>query len=1048
MKEIIYVVVGLLCLWLNQTIKAQTHTTQLFSIKDNFHINQPNSVHIDAKGNLWIGGYGDDGVARFNGRDFKYWTRQQGLFSGNIAIQTEDEKGNIWVAKSNWDAEKGEVACLFKDGKALILPCPASMIFYDSLEGISVFHRLGWLSTFNSEKKELSKRSIFNKPDTILNMWQDPFKPRYFMQTTQSGLSVFENKQFKSAIIPLLPNGTNPFYLNATATGTIFAFTQKGIYTLQNNQWTLQLVWTSFNIDFSNSSRRKPIFSYKKGKLLIHNLTSDRFTNEILEFDSQLHLSQTYRYRYPSVVAADLTKDPVGNFWIATFSGLIKVYPNFLNLTPFDSNMVSSIHSVVGDSKGRTWFGSYGEGVSFFDGKTIKKAPQSAFINQNILPGSACDAQGNMYLTLEGKGGIVKFDGDKKMLRLVEGAFGYYLLESQKGNLLFGTTNGLMILKKGSNPTLKDTNDYRIINHKQGLKMQNVLTVVEDKKGRIWMGSGGGLAVYDTLMRKVTNFIRQDNKKDFGVMASAMDAKGNLWLGTNRGLAFFQTPEIIDSTFKPSEPSKGFQIVSKDILGTSVVSIVKRYDDRWLIIGNNVGFALLDTESFYDAQKQKVLAQKQKVIIHFFQENNGYVGGSCEQNTVWIDKMKHIWIAGKNGAVRIQPKCFLMRDSSRPKLAFDSIRIGGQKFANNEPIVSILPTFVSEHSGEQSVNVFISHDDGLKNDNIQIYYRFSTDESFKLADMTKNTEGGIFFENLAPRSYELEVKIVKNNYFESNILKVSFLIRDFWQTSDFWFPFLSFSLIIGLSIFNVFERREKRMQALETERQNQEFKVREAKINEANLRQEKAQLKVQALMNQLNPHFIGNAVHWVQTRIYQNKEAVSVIGKLAENISAVFKNTIKNQPFHTLEEEMYLLNNYFVIQKFILGNRLTYILPPKESYAAFKDLKMPIMALQIHCENAIEHGIGNKEEGGTVRLIIEEQSFHIRFIVEDDGIGIKKAKEIKSRGTQQGTKMLEELKDIFNPFNEHKIHFEYDLHVENGTRSHILIPKNYNFKIS
>jgi two-component system, sensor histidine kinase YesM len=106
------------------------------------------------------------------------------------------------------------------------------------------------------------------------------------------------------------------------------------------------------------------------------------------------------------------------------------------------------------------------------------------------------------------------------------------------------------------------------------------------------------------------------------------------------------------------------------------------------------------------------------------------------------------------------------------------------------------------------------------------------------------------------------------------------------------------------------------------------------------------------------------------------------------------------------------------------------------------------MALQIHCENAIEHGIGNKEEGGTVRLIIEEQSFHIRFIVEDDGIGLKKAKEIKSRGTQQGTKMLEELKNIFNPFNEYKIHFEYDLHIKDGTRSHILIPKNYSFKLT
>lgn len=1032
MKRITVLIIGMLCLELCQAIEAQTHTSQLFDIKDKFYINQPNSVHIDAKGNLWIGSFGSDGVARFNGHYFKYWTSQQGLFSGHVAIQTEDEKGNIWVAKSSDDTSKGEVACLFTDGKAELYHCPTSMVFYDSIEGINVFHRLGWLSILNPDRKGFSKRAIFNKPDTILNIWQDPFRPRFFIQTAQSGLSIFENRQFKSAVIPPLPNNIMPFYLNSTANGTIFAFTQKGIYILKSNQWTMQQDWASLNIDFSKTSRRKPIFSYKKGKLLIHNLTSDRFINEILEFDNQLHLSQTIRYRYPSLVASDLVKDPAGNFWIASFSGLFKVYPNFFNLTPFDNNMISSLHSIVGDPKGRIWFGSYAEGVSVFDGKTIKNAPQSEFKNQNMLPGSLCDAQGNMYLTLEGKGGIIKFDGDKNIQRLLEGTAGFYLSESKKKNLFFGTTNGLVIIKNRNKLTSKDTNNYEVINEKQGLKIQYVLTTVEDEKGRIWIGGGRSLAVYDTLIRKTTNFIRQDNKKDFAIMSSEIDAKGNLWFGTNRGLAFFQTPDNIDSTFKPSND---FKIVGEDILGTSMVSIVKRYDDRWLIVGNNAGFTLLDTESFYKAQKTKA-------IIHFFQSDNGYIGGSCEQNAVWIDNIKRIWVVGKNGAVRIQPTAFLKQDIILPELQLDSLRIDKQTFSYSKSKL-----FVSENRGTQSVRFYINPNNGLQNDDIRFYYRLlPNDTVFKLANI-KNTEGAIIFENLAPNNYVLELKSIKNGYFESKVLEIRFQIKDFFsQTLEFALIVCSFAFISFLLIWNLYKSNEKKIQDLKRANENEILSVREAKIKEINLRREKAHLKVQALMNQLNPHFIGNAVHWVQTRIYQNKEAVSVIGKLAENISSVFKNTIKNQPFHTLEEEMYLLNNYFIIQKFLLGNRLTYILPTEESYAAFKNLKIPIMALQIHCENAIEHGIGNKEEGGTVRLIVEEQAFHIRFIVEDDGIGLKKAKQIKSRGTQQGTKMLEELKNIFNEYNEHKIHFEYDLHIEDGTRSHILIPKNYDFK--
>lgn len=50
-------------------------------------------------------------------------------------------------------------------------------------------------------------------------------------------------------------------------------------------------------------------------------------------------------------------------------------------------------------------------------------------------------------------------------------------------------------------------------------------------------------------------------------------------------------------------------------------------------------------------------------------------------------------------------------------------------------------------------------------------------------------------------------------------------------------------------------------------------------------------MRVQAIANQLNPHFINNTLNMIQLKNRDNADAVDMIDRLSQNIQIVFRNT-------------------------------------------------------------------------------------------------------------------------------------------------------------
>lgn len=145
-------------------------------------------------------------------------------------------------------------------------------------------------------------------------------------------------------------------------------------------------------------------------------------------------------------------------------------------------------------------------------------------------------------------------------------------------------------------------------------------------------------------------------------------------------------------------------------------------------------------------------------------------------------------------------------------------------------------------------------------------------------------------------------------------------------------------------------------------------------------------LEVAFLQSQIKPHFLYNVLNTIMALSYTDVEASrKLITDLADYLrgSFHFSNTQKKVPFY---RELALIQSYVEIEKARFKDRIRV---EYEISEAVRDLEIPPLLIQPLVENAIRHGIGNRMEGGVVRVHAFKARGHCVFVIEDNGMGIK-----------------------------------------------------------
>jgi sensor histidine kinase YesM len=170
----------------------------------------------------------------------------------------------------------------------------------------------------------------------------------------------------------------------------------------------------------------------------------------------------------------------------------------------------------------------------------------------------------------------------------------------------------------------------------------------------------------------------------------------------------------------------------------------------------------------------------------------------------------------------------------------------------------------------------------------------------------------------------------------------------------------------------------------------------ESERAKAELRQQAAELEMQALRAQMNPHFIFNSLNSINRFILQNNkvQASEYLTKFSRLVRMILQNS--QESLITLENELETLKLYLDLETLRFENRFDFkISVPKD--LDIDVLKVPPLIIQPYTENAIWHGLMHKENKGLLNIEVSQQNDQLFVKVTDDGVGRKQAAALSSK---------------------------------------------------
>ncbi len=217
-------------------------------------------------------------------------------------------------------------------------------------------------------------------------------------------------------------------------------------------------------------------------------------------------------------------------------------------------------------------------------------------------------------------------------------------------------------------------------------------------------------------------------------------------------------------------------------------------------------------------------------------------------------------------------------------------------------------------------------------------------------------------------------------------------------------------------------------------------KIVDIKNNEALFlaNQKLNEVQLDALRSQMNPHFIFNCLNSIKLYTSQNKNEAAA--DYLTKFSKLIRKSLENSRSRTisLADELETLELYIQLEGMRFKEKLKYkiILSPDVD-SSF--IEIPPMLIQPYVENAIWHGLMQKEEGGSITIHIDKLPAEnvLVIVIKDDGIGREKAALLKSKSSTThksfGTKVTDERVALINKIYNTNAKIVISDRIENNT---------------
>ena len=190
---------------------------------------------------------------------------------------------------------------------------------------------------------------------------------------------------------------------------------------------------------------------------------------------------------------------------------------------------------------------------------------------------------------------------------------------------------------------------------------------------------------------------------------------------------------------------------------------------------------------------------------------------------------------------------------------------------------------------------------------------------------------------------------------------------------------------------------EKEKTELENELKVERLKKEQAS---ADFKSRTAELEMQALRAQMNPHFIFNSLNSINGFILKNdpEAASDYLTKFSKLIRLILQNSCSTSV--PLDKELEALKLYIELELLRFEGQFGYLIQCHNELEV-EDIEVPPLIIQPYVENAIWHGLMNKPTEGNLKISLHRENGLLFCEITDDGVGRKVAGELKSKSASK-----------------------------------------------
>jgi ligand-binding sensor domain-containing protein len=978
---------------------------EVIDIKDGLSHNSVQKIYQDSKGFVWF--CTDEGLNRYDGYNFVKFSKdldnKNSLVSNFTSCIAESSPGIFWIG-----TEKGLSVYIFETKKFINLENPSQIRKLTVEDSLTV-----WVHTMYSlYKMRLAEKDRKNLDYTLV------VEP---MNAYRDIICKSDSNHF------LLAGRDNKFYSYHSGTKLIKARNDIDLFSYVTSKKIIDVVKDKFGNYWIGTG--KGLFRINAGFASIDS------------FQTEKRLISGLQDKITGLAVGKL-----GNIYIATLQQGLLIYDINRNgfvqhqSDPYNLNSIpdNKLLSILIDKSGTLWVGTKGSGVAVhshykYKFKHITQEPfKTTWLTNKYVLCFESDNKDNIWIGTDG-GGLYKYDTrsnifsnwrNNRFSNSLSNDIVQHLLIDKNGTLWAGTLNGICRF----DPSTNSFRRYFLNAHKPSDNLKSPayenIRLFETRSGSLYAMDEHSIFFFNPGKNVFENTALNFNSSNIRPRGVYEDDDGTWWMATSNGLFHLSlNTGLLDE--------KKLQQLNKNYFKTDQLNCLLPENERYLWIGSsNSGVFLFD-------KKQKSIAANYSVKEGL---NNNFIHGMLKDNA------GRLWLSTNRGVSVFESSVKQFRNydindglqsnefntGSFHKTKNNDLLFGGMNGFNiiepdKIPFNGFKPTpnLINIRIDDKSYDFFTYRNQEKRinfgNSENNISFEFSSGDyanipknlfEYKLDGYEKNwvktSRNYVSYSKLPPGNYVFYVRSSNNDgIWSSNAASFSFRIKPmFWQT--WWFRIIAAIAIIVYGTYFIRSRiqraRDKEKEKMQLARQKTEFE------------KQLAEIKLKALVSQMNPHFIFNCMNSIQAMILsdQNMQASTYLTKLSRLVRSVLENSVKT--FIPLNDVIENLKLYLELESIRFDQQFNFTITTEG--VDIYSIELPSMLIQPYVENSIWHGLLKKEGEKNIYIRFYQKGKYLVCEVEDNGIGRNKANELnlrkqhKSLGTMITREMFETLHKI------------------------------------